>query len=64
MIKKTYFNEEWLIEDSYPEIASWLVKGKENTQTKCKLYHKVIELSNIGIQALKVTRKERNISQL
>ena len=48
--KKAYFNEEWLIKDSYPEFASWLVKGKENTQAKCKLCHKVIELSNVGIQ--------------
>ena len=48
--KKAYFNEEWLIKDSYPEFASWLVKGKENTQAKSKLCHKVIELSNVGIQ--------------
>ena len=38
---------------NYPEVAPWLVKGKENIQAKCKLCHKVIELSNMGIQALK-----------
>ena len=47
MWEKYHFNEEWLIKDSYPEFASWLVKGKENTQAKGKLCHKVVELSNM-----------------
>ena len=55
--EKAYLNEEWLIKDSYAEFASWLVKVKENTQAKCKLCHKVIELSNMSIQALKSDQK-------
>lgn len=45
MGKISYFNEELLIKDRYPEFASWLVKGKENIQAKRKLCHKVIEFS-------------------
>ena len=33
------------------EFQEWLVKGKENTQAKCRLTQKTIELSNMGIQA-------------
>ena len=55
--KKAYFDEEWIIKDCYPEFVSWLVKRKENTQAKCKLCHKVIKLSNMGIQALRSHQK-------
>ena len=65
MWEKYHFNEEWLIKDSYPEFASWLVKGKENTQAKGKLCHKVVELSNMGIQALKSYQKgKKHISNV
>ena len=55
--EKTYSNEEQLIKDSHPEFTSLLVKGKENTQANCKLCHKVIELSNMSIQAIKSHQK-------
>ena len=57
--KEKKLNEEWLIKDRHPEFASWLVKGKENTQAKCKLCHKVTKLSNMGIEALKSHQKGR-----
>ena len=49
MGKISYFNEELLIKDRYPEFASWLVKGKESIQAERKLCHKVIEFSSMGI---------------
>lgn len=52
--EKAYFDEKWLIKESYHEFAFWLVKGKGNTQAKCKLCLKVIKHSNIGIQVLKI----------
>ena len=42
-----------------PEFASWLVNGKEKTQAKCKLCHKVVELSNMYIQVLNIHQKGR-----
>ena len=27
-MEKAYFDEKWLVKESYPEFASWLVKGK------------------------------------
>ena len=60
--KKAYFNEKWLIKDSYPEFTSWLVEGKENTQAYCKLCHEIIKLSNMGIQALKLPSRREDMS--
>ena len=36
-----------------------MVKGKESTQAKCKLCHKIIKHSNMGIKALKSHQKEK-----
>ena len=54
--KKAYFNKESLI---FTVALSFLLGKlwKENTQAECKLYHKVIELSNMGIQTLKSHQK-------
>lgn len=43
MGKISYFNEELLIKDRYPEFASWLVKGKENIRLSASFD---IKLSN------------------
>ena len=65
MRKKAYFNEESFFikirqsKTVTPEFVSWLIKGKENIQVKCQLCHKVIELSNMGIQALKISPESK-----
>ncbi|XP_065641075.1 uncharacterized protein LOC124818972 [Hydra vulgaris] len=58
--KKAYFKEEWLNKGIYPHFDSWLMKGKNNTQARCKLCNKIIELSNMGIQAIKSHEKGKN----
>ena len=50
MRKETHFQDSWLYKEEFQE---WLVKGKENTQAKCRRYQKIIELSNMGIQAMR-----------
>ena len=49
MNKEAQFQDSWLYEDKFQE---WLLGGKENIQPKFRLCQKIIELLNMGIQAL------------
>ena len=46
----TYFNNDCL---SDPEFTEWVKIAKSNTQCHCKTCHKMRELSNMGVTALK-----------
>ena len=47
--QQKFFVESWLDD---PIFKDWLVKDKENTKARCRVCHKVIELSSSGRSAL------------
>ena len=60
---KTYFQDSWLEIDEFKE---WISRPSLNTQAKCKRCQKTIELSNMGVQALRshaAGKKHKEITQ-
>jgi hypothetical protein len=55
------FNKDWLKD---PQLNTWLMEAKCQTETACKLCHISIDISNMGIAALRSHSNGKSICNM